>query len=490
MHSYIAVDLGAGSGRVILGELLPESLRLTDLWRFHSPMRMQDEHLRWSTAEILREILRGLSSMGPRIDAARSIGVDTWGVDYGLIDARGTLLEEPIAYRDPRTQGVMEQVFQVVPRDEIYRRTGIQMMPINTLFQWYAHAHSGRWPRAAHRLLMMPDLFHHMLCGSTVGEYTNATTSQMLDLKARDWDRDLCRRLGLPDEVLPPLVQAGSVLGVLRESLQKEHGLPPLRVVAPATHDTASAVVGTPLSSNEAFISSGTWSLVGVETEAPLVTQVSFAQNFTNEGGVLGTNRLLKNVTGMWILESCRKVWKEKGTDFEHEEMQRRMAQALPFQGLIAPDDPAFFNPDDMVEAVRGVLSRTGQSDLSDPAVLSRIILESVAVRYAAVLRTIERLRGHRLERVRIIGGGCQNDFLNQATADASGLEVLAGPVEATAIGSIVVQAIADGRFESLAKAREYVARTFPARRFVPRPDSRWQESLERQEKMEVRSTP
>jgi rhamnulokinase len=484
---FVAVDLGASSGRVILGRFDEESFELDELHRFPNEMTRVDGALRWSTRDLFAEIKRGLAKAAAADVPVRSVAVDTWGVDYGLLDGSGRLIEEPIAYRDARTAGIFEKAFAIVPRAEIYRATGVQLMPINTLFQLHAHVHGGSWPTNVARLLTMPDLFHHLLCGSDVGEWTHATTTQMVRHDSREWDRDLLRRLGIPSSILPRLVTPGTKLGPLTAEVARETGLAGCEVVAAGSHDTASAVAGTPLSDGVAYVSSGTWSLVGVELAQPLVNEETERENFTNEGGVgsgtldaageggaggggLGTSiRFLKNVTGMWILEQCRKAWKEQGKELSWEELDRAVERAPAWGGVIAPDDPLFFNPADMVAAVQRFLRETQQPAPTDPGAVARIVLESLALRYADVLAAIARLTGRPLAAVRILGGGSRHDFLNQATAEVSGLEVLAGPVEATAIGNLLVQAIVAGRFRDLAEARARVAHVLPALKYRPR---------------------
>ncbi len=467
--SFIAVDLGASSGRVIRGRFGHDQLELEELHRFENRMRPDAGALRWSTHELFAEISVGLTRAAHSDALVRSIGVDTWGVDYGLFDGTGQLIEEPIAYRDARTDAVFDQVFPLAPRAEIYRATGIQLMAINTLFQLFAHVRSECWPTTTARLLTMPDVFHHLLCGSDVGEWTHATTTQMVRHDTRDWDRELLRRLGIPVSILPRLVMPGTRLGMLTEEVARATGLRDCEVVAPGSHDTASAVAGTPLADDVAYVSSGTWSLLGVELRAPLVTDEAQAENFTNEGGVGGTIRFLKNITGMWIVEGCRQSWKEHGHEISWESLHAAIARAPAWGGVIVPDDPLFFHPTDMVAAVQQFLRETQQPAPDEPGALARIVLESLALRYADVIATIARLTGRAIRALRIIGGGSRNDFLNQATADVTGLTLLAGPVEATAIGNLLVQAITAGRFGDLAEARAYVAQMVPARHYEPR---------------------
>jgi rhamnulokinase len=470
------VDLGAGSGRVILGRFGKEKLELEELHRFPNSVARSGGHERWNTASLFAEIVDGLAKLPDRGRGVASVGVDTWAVDYGLFDGAGRLLEEPICYRDERTLGVPERVFEIVPREEIFARTGIATQPFNTLFQLFAHRNDGSWPREAERLLMMPDILHYFLCGRMAGERTNASTTQMLAVDSGDWDRELCRRLDLPDSILPPVVAPGTVLGELSPDLARRLGVSPIDIVAPATHDTGSAVAGTPLEEGWAYISSGTWSLVGVETPSPIVTEEALAENFTNERGVGGSFRFLSNVMGLWILEECARTWR-KGRELSSEEISSGVASAPAFAGFVFPDDPRFFYPTDMTQAVRGYLQETGQQAAAEPFGLARVVLESLALRCGSVLASVERLTGRILRGIRVVGGGSRNEFLNQAIADATGLEVLAGPAEATAVGNLLAQALAGGRFASLSEGREFLASALPSKRFRPKDREAWKKA-------------
>jgi rhamnulokinase len=380
----------------------------------------------------------------------------------------------------------MERVLREIPREEIFHRTGIQFLQFNTLFQLAVHAREGL-PPGARRLLMIPDLCHQALCGATSGEYTNASTTQLLDVRTRRWADDLFSRLALPRELMPDLVEPGTVLGELRASLQKEPGAGPIRVVAPATHDTASAVVGTPLEPGWAYVSSGTWSLVGVERKAPLVTPAVARANLTNEGGAFGTVRLLKNVMGLWILDSCRQEWVEKGLSADLDDLLAAAAAIEVQPGLVYPDHPRFFHPESMTAEIQGALAETGQKLPDDPARLTRIVLDSLAFRYASLVRTIEELTGELIPGIHIVGGGCRNEYLNQATADATGKPVLAGPVEATAKGSVLIQAVASHHLGSLAEGRQLVAKAVRPRRYEPRQRPGWETAAERYREIEAR---
>jgi rhamnulokinase len=466
---YLAFDLGAGSGRAMLGRVSEEGLELAELHRFHYPPETRDGHLRWPFGRILDGIEAGLRrARGAAGGPIESLGVCSWGVDYGLVDEGGRLLEDPITYRDHRTDGVRERVLQQVKQAEIFERTGIQFLQFNTLFQLHAHVRAGL-PAGARRLLMIPDLCHHALCGSLSGEYTNASTTQLLDLRTRGWADDLIARLGLPRELMPELVEPGTPLGALGPRFSPALGPGPIPVVAPATHDTASAVAGAPLLPGWAYISSGTWSLVGIERQAPLVGEAVARANFTNEGGAYGTIRFLKNVMGLWILESCRREWEATGFAVALEPLLEAAAALDRGPGVVFPDDPRFFSPASMTAELQSALEASGQRAPDQPAQLTRVILDSLALRYASVVATIESLAGEPVPGVHVVGGGCRNDYLNQATADAAGRPVVSGPVEATATGNVLLQAIAAGRLDSLAEGRSLVALRAELRRFEPR---------------------
>jgi rhamnulokinase len=489
---YIAVDLGAGSGRVFLAGLSAGEFLLEEAHRFHYPASRAAGHLRWDLQNIFKEIKAGISKSGERARILsrpiHSIGVDSWAVDYGLIDAAGNLIEQPVCYRDERTQGVMERVFARLSREEIFARTGIQFLAFNTLFQLYAQAQSGTL-RNATRLLMIPDLINYFLTGRAVTEYTNATTTQMVNAASGNWDWHIIEHLGLPSRLLAEIVPAGTSLGPLKPALADELRLEGVRVVAPATHDTASAVIGAPLTDGWAYISSGTWSLVGVERDRPLINTDVARHNFTNEGGAFGTVRFLKNVMGLWILESCRKEWQARGLDVDYETLLEQVEAIDDLTGLIFPDDARFFNPPSMLDAIAERLTETDHPVPANPPAVAKVILDSLAFRYASVLRTIALLTNRQIAGVQIVGGGSQNDYLNQATATATGLPVLAGPVEATATGNVLVQAIAEGRFATLAEARRHITRNVQLKKFTPRPSPAWEAAARRYAAIEARYT-
>lgn len=479
--AFIAIDLGAGSGRVFLAGLDDGAMLLQEVRRFQYPPTHAAGHLRWNVTEIFDQIKQGLRSAG---ESARklgreiqSVGIDSWGVDYALIDANGELVESPVCYRDERTQGAMDQVFARVPRQEIFERTGIQFMAFNTLFQLFAHQREGI-PAATQRLLLMPDLITFWLTGECVAEYTNATTTQMVNARTGTWDYELLNRLSLPVTLLPEIVPAGTTIGPTRAEL----GIDAAPVVVPATHDTGSAIAGAPIREGWAYISSGTWSLVGIERDEVLINREVAHYNFTNEGGAFGTIRFLKNVMGLWILESCRKEWR-----IDYQALLAEVSTIEDYPALIFPDDARFFNPQSMLGAIASQLTETGQVMPGNAAAVAKVILDSLAFRYASVLRTIEALTKRKIKGVQIIGGGSQNNYLNQATANATGLAVSAGPTEATVIGNVLVQSVAQGRFGSLTDARQYVAKNVRLENFTPQVSRACEEAAQRYAAIEAR---
>jgi len=467
--AHIAVDLGAGSGRVFVGRFPADGRFLIDeVHRFRYPPRESDGHLRWDFRAIISEIKRGLALAANRARelevSPATIGVDSWAVDYGLLGSDGNLIADPVCYRDARTEGIPDRVFGIVPKSEIFERTGIQFLNFNTIYQLFA---DDRFAGAA-SFLLLPDLINYVLTGRRAAEYTNATTTQLVDARTGDWDADLIIRLGFDIEKFPPIVPPGSELGFLLDGIAAETGLGPIRVIAPATHDTGSAVAGTPLGRSDAYISSGTWSLVGIERESPLIDERVAGENFTNEGGAHGTIRFLKNVMGLWIFESCRREWKDQGINTDYARLLDEVAAVDGYRGVIFPDDPRFLNPPSMLGAIAAQLAETGQQMPDSAAGVAKLIFDSLAFRYASIISTIESLARNAVGSVQIVGGGGRNDYLNQATANASEKKVAAGLIEATVTGNLAVQAIAAGRFADLAKARACVAKSLDLKEFSP----------------------
>jgi rhamnulokinase len=476
---YVALDFGAESGRAIVGRFDGGRLSIEPVHRYENvPVRLGGT-LYWDFPRQFGDIVAGLAKAaadGP-VD---SVAVDTWGVDYGFIDARGRLLANPVHYRDARHEKMVEEAWAIVPRDELYAATGIQFMSINTLFQLLSEARAGD-PNlaAADRLLMMPDLFNHFLCGSVVAEYTEATTSQCLDPWTRDWARPLFDRLGIPTHFLPEVVMPGTILGELLPEVAEATGLAGTRVVATAAHDTASAVAGTPLAGpSTAYISSGTWSLVGLEVREPVVDERALAANVTNEGGYDGTITLLKNVMGMWFIQQSRRALWRPDERPSYEELSRMAEGVAGGTAFVDPTDQRFLWPGDMPARVRAFCAETGQPVPEDVPTLLRVILESLALRYAVVFDELETVTGQVIEQVHIVGGGVNNTLLCQLTADASARPVVAGPIEATAVGNIAIQAIAAGEVADISEARELIARSFPVVQYEPRGD--WSEARAR----------
>lgn len=481
-RALAAVDLGASSGRVMLARFDGQRLSLEEVHRFpNRPVTLRG-HRFWNILGLWDETLTGLRKARQAAGSFESIGVDTWAIDYGLVDAHGFLLSQPFQYRDQRTAGVMEQVFARVPREVLYQRTGIQFLPINTLFQLYAHECMQPGELAhAHRLLMMPDLLHCWLCGLLVSERTNASTTQCWDPIAAVWATDLLEQLAIPTSMLPPVVEAGTSLGEVLPEWRSELG--PARVVAVATHDTASAIAATPVSllGGWGYISSGTWSLVGVELEHPLMTAEALAANCTNEGGIFGTTRFLKNVMGLWLLQECQRRWAHAGHATDYETLLAEVDAVPAFAALIDPDDPRFLAPEDMPTAINTYLWEHGQASFEAPAALARCIMESLVLRYRDVFHQIGQLTGTMINGVYVLGGGARNVRLNQWLADALAVPVIAGPYEATAQGNALMQLVGLGELHSLGEVRA-IARNAPTQVFSPRTAylAAWNEAAQR----------
>jgi len=467
---FLAFDIGAGSGRAVLGRLEDRKLAIHEVRRFPNEPLPLAGHIHWNVYALLDEMKAAMRDAAAAVGARPAgIGVDTWGVDFGLLARDGSLLGLPFCYRDHRNAGAMEDYFKLVPRPDLYQATGIQFMPFNTLFQVYAMVRE-RSPLldAAADLLFMPDLFNFLLCGRKAAEATIASTSQILDPRTKTWIPGLFQAMGLSKRILQDIVEPGTVLGPVAESIAASTGLRHVPVIATAGHDTAAAVAAVPAEGRHwAYISSGTWSLVGVEETAPLISERSLEANFTNEGGVGGTVRFLKNVSGLWLVQGCRKAWMVEGA-VTYGELTREAAEAPPFAALIDPDDPGFLNPPDMPEAIAAYCRRTGQKTPGTRAAMVRSLLESLALKYRQVIGELRRVLGHPIEKIHVIGGGSQNELLCQLTADATGLPVLAGPAEATAIGNILVQAMAVGRLSSPAEIRTIIRRSFDLKSYRP----------------------
>lgn len=483
VHS-IAVDLGASSGRVLLGRLDGNSFGLQELHRFENGPVEVLGHLHWDVLRIWSEIRVGLELYAREFDTPlESLGVDTWGVDYALLDERGGLLGNPYHYRDSRNDGMLEGVLERIPEERLFGRTGIQFMQINTLYQLFGTVQRDESAlRHTSTLLMMPDLFHYWLTGEKRGEVTIASTSGMLDARTRNWATDLLEPLGIPTRILPELASPGTTLGKVNADLTGALGFhnSPL-VIATGSHDTANAVAAIPeLDDESVYISSGTWSLMGVELDEPILDERALGFNFTNEAGVGGRVRFLKNVAGLWLVQESRRQWRREGREGSIEELLGAAEEAAPFRSLIDPDHMDFSSPGNMPERIRAYCRRTGQPAPETPGEVVRCCLESLALRYRWVLKALRDLTGRKLTTVRVVGGGSQNDLLNRFTADACALRVVAGPVEATALGNVMMQAVATGHLPDIAAGRQTVAASVKRRHFEPRNPEGWNDAFER----------
>lgn len=470
-RNLLGFDFGASSGRAMLGQFDGERLSISELHRFsNDPVLLAGRYV-WDTPRLYFEMKQALiraKQAGIPIDA---LGIDTWGVDFGLLDKKGHLLSLPVHYRDARANGMLEKAFSLVPQKEIFARTGLAFQPFNTLYQLYAMRLEEDWAlSAADTLLMMPDLLSYFLTGERGCEYTIASTSQMLNPVSRDWDRELLARFSLPAQILPPITQPGTVRGTLLPELAQETGVGSIPLVAVGSHDTASAVAAVPAQGEHfAYISSGTWSLLGTETRAPLCTDDVMALNYTNEGGVCGTIRLLKNIMGLWIIQECKREWDRRGGTEDFGQLMLLAEQAQPFLAVLDVDDPCFLAPGRMPERIAEYCQRTGQRVPQTKGEICRVVYESLAIKYRWAIEQMEqKLIGHPVDALHIVGGGSKNVMLNKMTASAVGKPVIAGPGEGTVIGNLLMQAMALGEISGLSQLRQVVARSFPTQTYMP----------------------
>ena len=483
---YLAIDLGAESGRVMAGLFDGQHIRLEELHRFsNGPVNLADT-MRWDLLRLWSQIQVGLQKAAARFGhSIVSVGVDTWGVDFVLLSKTGEMLGQPYHYRDTRTRGIMDHTFQRVPRAEVFANTGLQFMEINSLYQLLAMNQTNpALVEMADKFLMIPDFFHWLLSGSRVVEFTNATTSQMYHPTNHNWSLEMLRKLGLPTQMFPEVVNPGTRLGRLREDVARRAGLSRLEVVAPATHDTGAAIAAVPTertgSANWAYISSGTWSLMGLELPHAVLTQRALELNVTNEGGIDGTYRLLKNIMGLWLVQECRKSFERNGSPYDYGLLAQVARDARPFRAFVDPDSTAFLAPHDMPEAIRDWCRQTNQEIPDTDGGLIRCALESLALKYRLVLSWLEELSGEKTEVIHIVGGGTQNELLNQFTANATGRPVITGPVEATALGNVLVQARTSGSVGSLSQIRDIVRASSTMQRYEPEHTSQWDEAYKR----------
>ncbi|MGI6457997.1 MAG: rhamnulokinase [bacterium] len=487
---YLGVDLGAESGRVIAGLFDGSRIEIEEVHRFPNMGIMLGNTLRWDVLRLWSEIRQGLYAAAKRFgNDIVSVGVDTWGVDHVLLSKNNELLGLPYHYRDARTQGIFDTAFRVVSREEIFDATGLQFIEFNTLFQLLATQRDHPDILSiADCLLMMPDFFHWCLSGVRVSEFTEATTSQCYHPVKKSWSYDLLERFNLPTHIFPQVVEPGFPIGSLLSSVADEIGLQKINVVAPATHDTGSAVAAVPTVStgntNWAYISSGTWSLPGVEVQEAILSRSVLENNFTNEGGVDGTYRLLKNIMGLWLVQQCKRAFERQGKSYSYADLTQLAAEAPSFLALVNPNDARFMNPPDMPAAIQDYCRETGQRVPETEGQLIRCALESLALVYSSVIQSLEKITGEPIEVIHIVGGGSQNRLLNQLTANACRKPVITGPVEATVLGNVLVQARTAGEVGSLEDIRAIVRASTPIEQYEPQQESEWSEAAERFEQL------
>ena len=480
---FLGFDLGASSGRAMLGTLSGGKLELTEIHRFTNQMQLVNGHYFWNIFSLFNELKTGLKKCVKEYGIQpESIGVDTWGVDFVHLTKEGLILSLPFAYRDSRTNTSMDDLFQVVPQEEVYAQTGIQFMQFNSLFQLFSMVKDqSSLLEITDSILFMPDALNYLFSGVKKSEFSIASTSQMIVPGTCDWNLELIEKAGIPTKILQEIILPGTILGPILPEVSGETGSKPVPVIAVAGHDTGSAIVSVPsLQDNFAYISSGTWSLMGIESPTPIVSEQTRQLNFTNEGGVEGTTRFLKNIMGMWLIQEVQRIWENEGTKYSWPEMVELARKSEPFKFLINPDDPMFLNPRDMVQAVRDFCYQTAQGTPQNHGETIRCIYDSLALKYRFTMEQIQDITGKPIEVLHIIGGGANNHFLNQLTADATGLEVIAGPTEATAIGNILIQAKALGYVASLNEIRELVANSFELVHFIPSSELDWEEAYNR----------
>ena len=480
---FFAVDLGATSGRTIIGSIDVGQLHLEEVTRFPNHLIEQGGHFYWDIYALYFEMIRGLKEVAQRGLKITSIGIDTWGVDFVMIGDDGAILRNPRAYRDPITFEAMDDYLKhVISRKEVYDITGIQFMNFNSIFQLYAMKQEGNSAlKHAQKILFVPDALSWMLTGNEVCEYTIASTSQLLDPRTKQLDERLLASLGLTRSMFGKMVNPGTPIGVLTDEVQKMTGLGPVPVIAVAGHDTGSAVAAVPAKDEKfAYLSSGTWSLMGIETKDAIISDLSYERNFTNEGGIEGTTRFLKNICGMWIYERCRKEWPEEVRKLSHPELQGSAMQVEAFRSIINPDDAQFANPDSMINAIQQYCRKTNQPVPETPAEICRCIFDSLALRYKQVFQWMQEFAPFKLEVLHIIGGGSLNKYLNQFTANATGATVLAGPQECTAIGNIMMQAKAAHLVKDIWEMRQIIADSVELVKYEPTDKAVWDQAFDK----------
>lgn len=479
----LAIDLGASSGRVLLGKFDGNRIKLEELKRFvNAPVRVRGT-LYWDILRLFGDIKHGFeeAKKSGHTDIA-SIGIDTWGNDFGLLDKKGKLLGNPIHYRDDRTIGMMEKVFERVSRWDVFQHTGIQFMRLNGFYQLFSMVYN-KEPELeiAEKLLTIPDLLVYFLTGETVGEFTNVTTTQMFNPMTADWDRELMCTLEIPEKIFPPIVRPGTILSNLSEDILNEFPFRRAKVISVAQHDTASAVAAVPAEEEDfVYISSGTWALMGVEVTKPIINEKTFRHNFSNEGGVFDTYRLLKNVMGLWIIQECKRAWSLEGEEYSFAELEKLGYAAKPFKCFIDPDEERFVSPGDMPAKIIAYCRETGQDEPENKGEIVRCVMESLALKFRYVLEMIEQITSKKYRAIHILGGGVKDRMMCQFTADSTNKKVIAGPIEATAVGNILMQLTALGEINSIAEARQVVRNSFHTEEYSPKNNNDWNQAYDR----------
>ena len=478
MNSYIAVDLGAESGRVMVGSVVDKKLSLEEIHRFKNGPITENNSLRWDFNKIFGEIKTGIAKAVKQVgDSISGIGVDSWGVDFGLIGQDGQLIEKPYHYRDRRTDEMMEKAFELMGKRELYDNSGLQFLPFNTVYQLLAVKLSNEGLLSkTKKVIFMADLFSHFLSGEIFAEYSLASTSQLMDMKTGQWSKEIFEKLSLPIDVMPKVIKTATVAGKLKIEMADEFGCGQIPVIAIGSHDTASAVAAVPADAetNWAYLSSGTWSLMGVEIPEPIINDKTFKYEFTNEGGVENTIRLLKNIMGLWLVQECKRQWFDDGDDLSYSEITAMAEQSKPFAAFVNPNQSRFMSPGGMPARINEYLEETGQDAITDKGQMIRVVLESLAFNCRWVLEKLEEITDKKIEVLHMVGGGIQNALLCQFTADAIGRKVVAGPIEATAMGNIMLQAIATGQIESLAEGRKLIRNSVELKEYHPEDSERW----------------
>jgi rhamnulokinase len=475
-HYFLAFDLGAESGKAILGTLENKKLDIREIHRFSNGMVQIQGHFYWDILRLFEKMKESLSICAREGIPIESMAVDTWGVDFVLLAEDGSILGAPYAYRDPRTNHAMEQLFKIIPKNEVYKSTGIQFMQFNSIFQLFSMKRDNSpLLKIAKDLLFIPDIFNYMFTGVKKSEFSFATTSQMFNPLKHKWEESFFNALDLPISLMQSIVMPGTIIGNLNDDICDQICMKKIPVIAVASHDTGSAFAAIPAEgSNWAVISSGTWSVLGIETKTPIINQKALELNFTNEGGVDHTFRFLKNIMGLWLIQQCKKKWDCQNKNFSYSELVRMGEDSPAFQSWVNPDAPEFLNPPDMTETISAFCHKTGQKIPSTMGGFVRTIMESLAFKYRVVLDELKQVSQNTIEKIHIIGGGIQNEFLCQLTANATGLPVITGPVEATAIGNLLVQALAMGHLNSLADIRQIVLNNFAIKTYRPQNTDDW----------------